>query len=263
MKLTYLLGALALLASPSLGQQAETEREVRIERRVLTPPGVSTIIIGEDGEQRVIATPRIEIIGDGSHFLHLGGTRRHIGVQLSPLTPELRKHFGVDGDVGIMASKVLDGPAADAGIEVGDIITGIDGEEVDSSTDLTRVIRATEDGETVAILLSRDGREQTIDVAVESREPANIVRLHTGSGGDHRRVLVLPEIHMKDFTLDTELLEGLTQGSFGGHPGKNQSTDSGHPYRRYHGPPGRCQGNGRVQGSRQRQEPQRRSQAHH
>ena len=47
---------------------------------------------------------------------------------------------------------------------------------------------------------------------MESREPANIVRLHTGSGGDHRRVLVLPEIHMKDFTLDTELLEGLTQG---------------------------------------------------
>ena len=46
-----------------------------------------------------------------------------LGVGLTDLTPELREHFGVGGDAGVMISRVVeDSPAAKAGLRVGDII---------------------------------------------------------------------------------------------------------------------------------------------
>jgi len=109
---------------------------------------------GEDCERQI----RIEKLGDGSHTMHVGdhemvwiegdddgahhysfgsgfeGRGGFLGVQLTDLTAELRTHFGVAADAGVMVAKVVDDSAAfRAGLAAGDIITRVDGESIGSS----------------------------------------------------------------------------------------------------------------------------------
>lgn len=210
MKLHRLIWILALVASAAVAQEQAEEKRIEV-RRVLIPGG-SAVFIDEDGNQTAFAGPELEIFGDGSHYLHLLGHRRHIGVQLTDLTPELREHFGVDKDVGVMVARTLEGqPAELAGVEIGDIITAIDGAAVDSTSDLTRVIRGKEVGETVDLEIWRDGATRSLDVPVGERQPRRIVDVLGGRAvpGD-RRLLVLPEIRMRDFQIDDEALEKLS-----------------------------------------------------
>lgn len=107
--------------------------------------------------------------GSRLHLRHGGGA--FLGVQLSDLTPELRTHFGVPEDAGVMVGKLVDGsPAFRAGLEVGDIVAAVDGEPVASSSALARAIRGHEDGETVVLEVWRDGQMQKISATLEERE---------------------------------------------------------------------------------------------
>jgi hypothetical protein len=125
--------------------------------------------------------------GDGPiHFgftPHLGGG--YLGVGLTELTPELRLHFGVGEDEGVMISKVADdSPALRAGLEVGDIVTGVDGESVGSVRGLARAVRQKEDGEAVLLEVWRDGSVQTVTANVEEREGGMHGMSH--AFGEHR-----------------------------------------------------------------------------
>ena len=62
---------------------------------------------------------------------------------------------------------VPDGPGDKAGIQLGDLIVTADGEPLTSSTDLIRVRRRHSAGETVSLLVERDGRRFTVDVVLE------------------------------------------------------------------------------------------------
>lgn len=131
----------------------------------------------EDCEQEV----RIEIIGDdlqvvhhGSHYSFdsgIAGQGGFLGVQLTDLTPELRSHFGVADDAGVMVAKVIDDSAAfRAGLMVGDIITRVAGETVGSAGDLTRAIRSRAQGDTVSLELWRDGSLETLSATLDQQE---------------------------------------------------------------------------------------------
>ena len=109
--------------------------------------------------------------GDGPMRFAFAIGGGYLGVQLSELTPELRLHFGVGEDEGVMVSKIMeDSPALRAGLEVGDIITAVDGKTVSSTFGLGRAIRGKEDGESVLLEVWRDGAVQNLTAAVEERE---------------------------------------------------------------------------------------------
>ena len=108
---------------------------------------------------------------------HLGGG--FLGVQLAELTPELRTHFGVADSTGVMISKIVeDSPAAKAGLEVGDIITAVDGESIASGRELANKIRTQEEGQTVLLEVWRDGSVQNLTAAIEEREAAPMAGHH-------------------------------------------------------------------------------------
>ncbi len=115
-----------------------------------------------DDEKLIKASPNIIISGAGHGFL---------GVELTPLTPELREHFGVPKEVGVMIGGIEeDSPAAAAGLRVGDIITRIDDEEIRSAGRLARAVRHQEKGDVVAIEYWRDGRADTVSATIDERE---------------------------------------------------------------------------------------------
>jgi membrane-associated protease RseP (regulator of RpoE activity) len=96
------------------------------------------------------------------------GTRRgYLGVQLIEMTPELREHFGAPRDAGVLVGEVeKDSPAAKAGIQVGDILTAVNGTRVDSAHDVSRTVRPMKPGETVKIDLSRNRANKQITATV-------------------------------------------------------------------------------------------------
>lgn len=97
--------------------------------------------------------------------------RGYLGVGLLDLTPELRTHFGVPDDAGVMVSKVESGsPAEKSGIKVGDILTGLDGKPVVTSFDLRQRVRGAEEGTQSTLEVWRQGKVQTLSATLEKRE---------------------------------------------------------------------------------------------
>src|SRR6185503_9030841 len=91
-------------------------------------------------------------------------TSRRIGVSTMALTKPLADYFGIAGGKGVLVTSVTEGsPAAAAGVKAGDVITAIDGEPVDSSGDVSRVINNKKEGD-VTLTIIRNRAQQTIRV---------------------------------------------------------------------------------------------------
>ena len=162
-----ILGAavVLLLGLPALGRgddASPTPSPDTMKRRVVvvgSPDGEEgdRMWVGEGGPMRFKME---EPFGKG-----------YLGVGLIDLTTELREHFGVPSDAGVMVSHVeADSPAAKAGIKAGDVITGLDGKDVTGSFDVMRAVRSKKDGDTVAVELFRDGKVQKLTVTAVEKE---------------------------------------------------------------------------------------------
>ncbi len=136
---------------------------------------------------------------NSSRFLFYSG-RPLLGVQLTETTPELREHLGGSADAGVLVGKVIKGTAAaDAGVEVGDLIVDVDGDPISSTNDLRRAL-AERDGEVFDIEVIRDGRSIRLQVTLEADDEER----PTGPRAWNRRVprpaapvLVAPRIALK------------------------------------------------------------------
>jgi putative serine protease PepD len=74
---------------------------------------------------------------------------------------------------GASISEVRAGtPAADAGLENGDVVTEIDGTSVDSADELRRLIDAKRPGDQVELTLLRDGETRTLEATLGTRPSA-------------------------------------------------------------------------------------------
>lgn len=97
--------------------------------------------------------------------------RPKLGVELVEVTPELREHLGGDGETGVLVGKVLSGmPAEDGGIEVGDLIVGVDDASISSANELVRALADT-DGTTIDVELIRDGRRRNLSITIPETAP--------------------------------------------------------------------------------------------
>ncbi len=103
-------------------------------------------------------------------------TRGRIGVQIQTVTKEEAAGFGLDSARGALVNGVeKDGPAAKAGVEVGDIILKADGRDVKNSTELPRIITAVRPGTKIAMTVWRKGAQKEIEVVVgEMKEDAAV-----------------------------------------------------------------------------------------
>ena len=107
-------------------------------------------------------------------------------MRLIEITSELRAHFGAPRDAGVLVGEVdADTPAAKAGIEVGDVITAVDGERVGSTGDVSSTIHRKKAGETAQIDLIRGRASRRVSVQVEERKAERSIDL--GDLGDHLR----------------------------------------------------------------------------
>ena len=122
---------------------------------------------------------------------------RRIGVSTMQLTKQLADYFGIAGGRGVLVTAVTeDGPAAKAGVKAGDVITAIDGEEIDSPGDVSRVISGKKEGD-VTLTVIRNKSQQTIRVTPREGVgfSGTFVRPQVG------RRIVIPRIQFPDVNI--------------------------------------------------------------
>jgi membrane-associated protease RseP (regulator of RpoE activity) len=141
----------------------------------------------QDEHLRVVKRPVIVVRNSQEpvYAWSMQGSRAFLGVQSIELTPELRRHFGVPESAGVMISKVTsESPAARSGIAVGDILTAIDNEPIDSTTDLVIAIGRRERDTVVQVEIWRDRRVQTLSATLTEHEGpwVDIRQFHLGEG---------------------------------------------------------------------------------
>ncbi len=93
--------------------------------------------------------------------------RRHLGVELQGMTPQLAEYFGLSKRSGALVIFVFaDSPAAKAGLRAGDVILSAGGETVENPMDVRRVLTDKSEG-VVEFKIMRDKQEQTLRVQLE------------------------------------------------------------------------------------------------
>ena len=95
--------------------------------------------------------------------------RGQLGVVIQEVTHDLAKSFGLEKPTGALVSKVLpNSPAAAAGLQVGDIIRGVNGKEIVSSGDLPVIVGSTAPGKEVKLQIWRQRAELEVGVTLGS-----------------------------------------------------------------------------------------------
>jgi serine protease Do len=90
-----------------------------------------------------------------------------LGVQVRGVDSQIAKALKLDNPRGAIVGVVQEGSGADkAGIEVGDIIIGYNGQPIMDAGDLPPVVGMTKPGTRVPVEILRNGKKQTIQVTV-------------------------------------------------------------------------------------------------
>ncbi len=132
--------------------------------------GINTAIIAPAGGNVGIgfAVPIDMASAVMAQLIKHGEVRRgRIGVSIQDLTPDLAEALGIDVSFGAVVAGVEDGsPAAEAGIQAGDIIVAVDGREISGSADLRNRIGLSPAGSRVEVDYLRDGARRTATLTV-------------------------------------------------------------------------------------------------
>src|SRR6201998_2341336 len=92
-----------------------------------------------------------------------------IGIGISDVTPENAKFFGDSTASGGVVTQVEpDSPGAKAGLEVGDVITAIDGNKISDAGELQVVVGKKKPGTKLELTVLRNGKTMSVPVTLEA-----------------------------------------------------------------------------------------------
>jgi len=92
----------------------------------------------------------------------------YMGVGISDVTPENAKFFDMKSANGAVVTEVTPGAPGDkAGLKSGDVITGINGENISTAGELQMKVQQQQPGSTIKLAVMRDGKDMTVPVTVE------------------------------------------------------------------------------------------------
>jgi serine protease Do len=90
-----------------------------------------------------------------------------LGVQIQDVTRELAESFGMKKPQGALVAKIIPGsPAEKAGLQIGDIITEFNGQQIETSGDLPPMVGITPIDEKATLKIIRQGENKTIEFKV-------------------------------------------------------------------------------------------------
>ena len=137
--------------------------------------GVNSMIYSQTGGYMGVsfAIP-IEVALEVSKQLQAEGkvTRGQLGVRIQPMTKELAQSFKLDTTNGaVVVSVDPGGPAAKAGVRLGDVVLDWNGKSIEDPNELPRIVAATKPGADAKLRVWRDGKAETLPIHVGEVKP--------------------------------------------------------------------------------------------
>ena len=177
---------------------------VGVNTAILSPTGGS-IGIGFSMASNVVT----KVVAQLKEF---GETRRGwLGVRIQDVTTDVAEAMNLSVAQGALITDVPEGPAKDAGLLAGDVITTFNGKTITDVRDLTRTVADSPIGEAVPVVVLREGNEMTIDVTLGRRETAE------GEAGAEGELGAVPEAPVQSEVLGMTLkpIDGPTAQELG------------------------------------------------
>jgi serine protease Do/serine protease DegQ len=137
--------------------------------------GLNTAIYGSGNQGSIgigFAIP-INMARDIMHqLIDYGEVKRgRLGAQGQDLTAPLAQAFGIERSNGFIVTQIESGSPADkAGIRVGDVIVAANGKPIRSSRDIHNLVGLQRLGQTIELVLFRNGAEVTLPVEIQPIE---------------------------------------------------------------------------------------------
>ena len=129
-------------------------------------PGGGSVGIGFAVPSDVVREVVAELAEDGAV------TRGWLGVQIRPMSDEVAQVLGFEKSKGAVVEAVSkDSPAANAGLEKGDIILNFGDTQIEALRDLTRAVAAKDPNDQATVTILRRGKELTLDVTIGTLTP--------------------------------------------------------------------------------------------
>lgn len=134
--------------------------------------GVNTAVLGL-GYGIGFAIPSSEVRKVAEELIRHGKVERgRIGVMLQKLTASLAESLGAPDAKGALVVEVeKNSPAAEAGVERGDIITALNGRAVNNPRELRSLVLQTRPGSDAGMDIIRGARRITLEVTMGALEP--------------------------------------------------------------------------------------------
>jgi serine protease Do len=133
--------------------------------------GINTFLVSPSGTfsgmgfaiPSQIVRPTVEtLIRDGKV------SHGHIGIGISDVTPENAKFFDDSNASGAVVTQVdPDSPGGKAGLQIGDVITEIDGQKVTDAGELQVVVGQKQPGSKIQLTVLRNGKSMAVPVTLE------------------------------------------------------------------------------------------------
>jgi serine protease Do len=116
-------------------------------------------------------------------------TRGKIGVKIQEVSSQLAKSFGLPKPEGALVAEIdSSGPAANSGLQVGDVILALNGQEVGSSADLPPRIADVPPGQDAKLTVWRDHKETEVTVKVGASGEEKVASNENNGPGDRGRL---------------------------------------------------------------------------
>ena len=141
------------------GKRTEVPSDLQRAVGLATPGQDSKVKVWRDGGERTLDV-RIGEAPDEREAQQRGGARGStptvLGMDVRPITPEVARQLNLRTSEGVIVARVEEGsPAAEAGIQRGDVIREINRQKIRSTGDYEKITRDAKDGDRLTVLLQR------------------------------------------------------------------------------------------------------------
>jgi serine protease Do len=152
-------------------------RVIGVNTAIFSPSGGS-VGIGFDIPADIASSITRQLISNGKI------TRGYLGATIQDLNEEMATSWGLTGRKGaVIADLVPGGPAQRGGLAQGDVVVSVNGQAVNSATEMTREVAKAHAGDLLRLDVYRDGKEKTVEIRSGTRPSDAVLAQNGGPGG--------------------------------------------------------------------------------
>jgi serine protease Do len=177
--------------------------------------GIDTAIISPTNGSAGLgfAIPSNDAAFCATHLLHDGTVRPgYLGVKIGPVTQDIAAALGMKTPMGSIISELdAKGPAAAAGMHVGDVILRYDNRTPPDERALMRAVARSSVGQPVFVTMLREGHAQTLQIT-PADWPGTVTKDQNATGPATKAAMLVPNdlgLDLKPLTEDARAQYGL------------------------------------------------------